>query len=105
MGSALNVLMISGDTALLTKGKGPFETTLRGLSQHWQKIDVFLPACAREERDFLPNVRLYGGGKYSKVVCFFDILRLHRRNTYDLIVSHDYGMMANGLNAALFSFD
>jgi hypothetical protein len=39
----MNLLMISGDTALASGRRGAFYNTLEEFSKHWNRIDVITP--------------------------------------------------------------
>jgi glycosyltransferase involved in cell wall biosynthesis len=92
----MRVLMISGDNQVVKGNDGPFSMTLNGLSQHWDEIDVLCPGCLGKNRSFNSKVNLYGTRKFLLI---FDLIKQLRTKKYDLIVSHDYGLMINGLCA------
>jgi len=95
----MKVLMISGDNQVVKNIDGPFSLTLNGLSEEWDQIDVLCPGVIGE-RQFNKKVRLFGVRKFFLPLDLFPFLM---KNRYDLIVSHDYGLMLNGLNAFLAS--
>jgi glycosyltransferase involved in cell wall biosynthesis len=92
----MNVLMISGDNLAVKGIDGPFSLTLQGLSKEWKLIVVICPGARGFERVFNHNVHLIGT---SKLFLLVKIVFLLRKNKYDLIVSHDYGLILNGLCA------
>jgi glycosyltransferase involved in cell wall biosynthesis len=91
----MKVLMISGDVGVIKGQDGPFALTLTELGKHWGEIDVVCPGV-QGKRQFKDNVCLQGARKFF---LFFDLLRILRTKKYDLIVSHDYGLMLNGISA------
>lgn len=96
----MKVLMISGDNQVVRNINGPFALTLRELSKNWQEIDVLCPGVSGFNRIFNNNVSLFGVRKFLLPL---DLFAQMQKKKYDLIVSHDYGLMLNGLNAALMS--
>lgn len=92
----MNVLMISGDVHVIKNVDGPFSLTLTELSKEWTEIDVLCPGLPGLQRKFKNNVHLFGVRKFLLALDLFKVLR---KKKYDLIVTHDYGLMLNGLSA------
>lgn len=92
----MNVLMISGDIHLIKNQEGPFALTLTQLGLEWESIDVLCPNAHGQERQLTPNIRLYGVRKFLLI---FDLMKFLKRKKYDLVVTHDYGLMIHGLSA------
>jgi colanic acid/amylovoran biosynthesis glycosyltransferase len=100
----MKVLMLSGDISAIKGEQGPFYTTLQGLSQYWEKIDVICPWSngSPEQKQLFDNVCLWSRtvsklkAAFSFSSIYADILNF---SEYDLIVSHDYGFMLNGIAA------
>lgn len=92
----MNVLMISGDVQTIKNISGPFSLTLRELSKEWSEIDVLCPGLPGLQRNFSRNVHLFGVRKFLLAL---DLYKFLKRKKYDLIVTHDYGLMLNGLSA------
>lgn len=102
-----SLLMLSGDRDVTTGRHGPFHTTLQGLAQQFERIDVLAPRAegARTVRPFpgvwvepapVPRLRQSGWMRTRGA-------ELLRRHGHGLIVSHDYGIFANGRAAAWLS--
>lgn len=96
----IKVLMISGDTSIVKNLEGPFALTLTELSKHWKRIDVLCPGLQGHSRKFNSTVTLTGVRKF---LLFFDLFKILKANKYDLIVTHDYGLMLNGLSVFLLA--
>lgn len=94
--SSMNVLMISGDVHVIQNIDGPFSLTLTELSKDWTHIDVLCPGKTGLYRRFKDNVELFGVRKF---LLAFDLFNLLKKKKYDLVVTHDYGLMLNGLSA------
>lgn len=92
----MNVLMISGDGQVIKNINGPFSLTLSQLGLEWENIDVLCPGNLGYKREFKSNIHLYGA---SKFLLIFDLIKFMRKKRYDLVVTHDYGLMLNGLSA------
>lgn len=88
--------MISGDVGVVKGIDGPFALTLRELSKYWDHIQVLCPGMLGSERQFNDKVHLKGVRKF---LLFFDLIKILRQEKFDLVVSHDYGLMLNGLSA------
>lgn len=99
--NVLNVLMISGDNQTIRNINGPFSQTLSHLGTEWSTIDVLCPGLKGLERQFNPQVKLYGVRKF---LLFWDLIKFIKRKKYDLIITHDYGLMLNGLSAIFVLF-
>jgi len=95
----MRVLMISGDNQVIRGIDGPFALTLRELSATWDEIDVLCPGVIGE-RVFNDKVKLKGIRKFFMLLDLFPFMM---KKKYDLIVSHDYGLMLNGVNAFVMS--
>jgi glycosyltransferase involved in cell wall biosynthesis len=101
----MKLLMLSGDRQVVVGEKGPFHTLQREFSRWFERIDVLVPAPTRP----------------VTTRCLFDVVHFHtleaartRRvariaqlgeeliaeHGAQLVVSHDYGLFANGLAAA-----
>lgn len=101
----MRLLMLSGDTQVVVGEQGPFHALQREFSRWFERIDVLVPAAK----------------KPVTTRCLFDIVHFHpveapraRRaariaqlgeeliaeHGARLVVSHDYGLFANGLAAA-----
>ena len=102
----MKVLMLSGDTQLINGIKGPFQTTLEGLSHHWEHIDILCPPSQTKLRSFSSNSFLHSSTHGSFIHFFWSLYKaskLIKTHNYDLIVSHDYGLMQNALKAFIVS--
>ena len=99
--------MLSGDRDVTTGRRGPFHTTLEGLSAEFDRIDVLAPRAAGAT-----TAAPYSGVRVEPA----PVSRLRqstwmrrrgadllRRYKHGLIVSHDYGIFANGRAAASLS--
>ena len=99
--------MLSGDRDVTTGRHGPFHTTLEGLAGEFERIDVLAPRA-----DGATKVAPYAGVRVEPA----PVSRLGqsgwmrrrgaellRRHGHGLIVSHDYGIFANGRAAARLS--
>jgi glycosyltransferase involved in cell wall biosynthesis len=103
----VNILMLSGDTALARGQDGPFNQMLRLFSTYWERVDVLCPrASGAEARTVHGNVHLHPSPLPALMQPFF-ILRQGRRlfneRHYDLVISHDYGVFYNGIGAWLLT--
>jgi len=99
--------MLSGDRDVTTGRHGPFRTTLHGLAEEFERIDVLAPRAegARTARPF-PGVRVEPAPVSRLRQSVWMRSRgaaLLRRHGHGLIVSHDYGIFANGRAAAWLS--
>ncbi len=101
------LLMLSGDRDLTTGRHGPFHTTLEGLAAEFDRIDVLSPRAvgARRAEPFpgvcvepAPTSRLRQSAWMRRRGA-----ELLQRHAHRLIVSHDYGIFANGRAAARLS--
>ena len=101
------LLMLSGDRDLTTGRHGPFHTTLEGLAAEFDRIDVLSPRAegARTADPFpdvcvepAPTSRLRQSAWMRRRGA-----ELLKRHAHRLIVSHDYGIFANGRAAARLS--
>lgn len=92
----MKVLMISGDVHVIKNIDGPFSLTLNGLSKEWAQIDVLCPGLVGHQRQFKNNVHLLG---VRKIFLTIDLFKILQKKNYDLVVTHDYGLMLNGLSA------
>ena len=101
------LLMLSGDRDLTTGRHGPFRTTLEGLAVEFDRIDVLSPRAvgARRAEPFpgvcvepAPTSRLRQSAWMRRRGA-----ELLQRHAHRLIVSHDYGIFANGRAAARLS--
>jgi len=101
------LLMLSGDRDLTTGRHGPFHTTLEGLAAEFDRIDVLSPRAegARTADPFpgvcvepAPTSRLRQSAWMRRRGA-----ELLQRHAHRLIVSHDYGIFANGRAAARLS--
>lgn len=102
----MKVLMLSGDVATIRGEKGPFYSTLEGLSKYWDEIHVLCPP-GKEKRvlSLFPNVQLTqvkGHKLFVPLTSFFETMSLVKDKKIDLVISHDFGLMLNGLAAFLF---
>ncbi|MDC0255913.1 glycosyltransferase [Bacteriovoracales bacterium] len=98
--------MISGDSAAIKGKKGPFYYTLSGLSKYWKKIDVLCCGSSSPSFKLNKNTTLYPTTNRSPLFPFFLIgkmVKKLKKNDYDLIVSHDYGLMLNGIITSILS--
>ena len=101
------LLMLSGDRDVTTGRRGPFHTTLEGLAEEFDRIDVLVPR-AKGARTVTPfsGVRVEPS-PVSRLRQSAWMRRrgadLLRRYGHGLIVSHDYGIFANGRAAARLS--
>jgi len=91
----MRVLMISGDVHVIKNLNGPFNLTLSELSKYWDSIDVLCPNLTGHKRQLNEKVKLIGVRKF---LLFLDLYKILKSNQYDLIVTHDYGLMLNGLS-------
>lgn len=103
----MNLIMISGDTAVVRGEQGPFYNTLGELALYWDAIDILTPHVASRARfRCFGNVTLYPSPWPAPLRPAF-VLRAGRElaamRQYHLIVSHDYGLFLNGLGAAWLS--
>lgn len=92
----MKVLMISGDKDLVLGKEGPFSITMTGLSKYWNQIVVLCPGVGEHKREFLPNVTLLGTTRANS---FKTLSELLSNGKFDLVITHDYGIMFNGLLA------
>ena len=101
------LLLLSGDRDLTTGRHGPFHTTLEGLAAEFDRIDVLSPRAegARTADPFpdvcvepAPTSRLRQSAWMRRRGA-----ELLKRHAHRLIVSHDYGIFANGRAAARLS--
>ena len=102
----MNVLMISGDISAVKNEKGPFSETLNGLALLYTQIYIFCPEVYSDiDRNFLPNVKLRSRKRRMlfKAIFYQEILTFIKDIKIDLIVSHDYGLMLNGINASIIA--
>ncbi|MDE2902643.1 MAG: glycosyltransferase family 4 protein [Chloroflexota bacterium] len=101
------LLMLSGDRDVTTGRRGPFHTTLEGLAEEFDRIDVLAPRAkgARTVTPF-PGVTVEPS-PVSRLRQSAWMRRrgadLLRRYGHGLIVSHDYGIFASGRAAARLS--
>lgn len=86
--------MISGDNAVINGKDGPFAQTLTGLSAHWDKLEVICPGPKDTSFLFTKNIRIVGLSRFKALVYLIERIRKDRP---DLIVTHDYGLMFNGI--------
>ena len=99
--------MLSGDRDVTTGRHGPFHTTLQGLAKEFDRIDVLAPRAEGAK-----TVAPFTGVRVEPA----PVSRLRqsawmrsrgatllRRYGHGLIVSHDYGIFANGRAAARLS--
>ncbi len=101
------LLMLSGDRDLTTGRRGPFHTTLEGLATEFDRIDVLSPrADGARTVEPHPGVRIEPAPTSRVRQSAWmrrrgaELLHHHR---HGLIVSHDYGIFANGRAAARLS--
>ena len=108
MAQKYNLLMLSGDTALVKGEHGAFYQTLKRFSQYWNRIDVIVPpAKGATQQTVFENVYLHPSPWHLVVHPLFIWRKgreLLRQRHYDLIVSHDFGVFYNGVGAALLKF-
>ncbi len=103
----MDLLMISGDTALVEGQDGPFYELLRRFSTYWDHIDVITPRPASVARtEVFGNVTLHPAS-LPRLLQPWHIVRAGRRifdaHPVDLVVSHDFGFMYNGVGARLLT--
>lgn len=103
----MNLLMLSGDTALVEGQDGPFYELLRRFSAYWDHIDVITPRPASVARtEVFGNVTLHPAS-VPRLLQPWHIVRAGRRifesRPVDLVVSHDFGFMYNGVGARLLT--
>ncbi|MCY3748286.1 MAG: glycosyltransferase [Chloroflexi bacterium] len=101
------LLMLSGDRDITSGRRGPFYTTLQGLASEFDRIDVLAPrADDAQAIQLYPAVRVEPA-PVSRLRQSVWMRRrgadLLRRYGHGLIVSHDYGIFANGRAAAWLS--
>lgn len=101
----MNLLMISGDVAVARGDSGPFHHTLKLFSEYWGRIDVITPpAKDASPRQIHENVYIHPS-PWPKALQPLFILRRGRKlfaeRRYDLVVTHDFGLLYNGLGAWL----
>lgn len=101
------LLMFSGDRDVTLGRRGPFHTTLQGLSATFDRVDVLAPRAegARTVKPY-PNVCVEPAPVPRLRQSMWMRRRgadLLRRHAHGLIVSHDYGIFANGRAAAWLS--
>jgi len=103
----VNLLMLSGDTSVVSGERRAFHNTLSEFSNYWGKIDVLthrVPGVTR--RDCFDNVTFYPS-PWAKMMQPYYIWKkgraLTKRRRYDLIVSHDYGFFLHGTGARWLS--
>ena len=101
------LLMLSGDRDVTTGRHGPFHTTLQGLAAEFARIDVLSPrARGAQTVEPYPGVRVEPA-PVSRLRQSAWMRRrgaeLLRGDRHGLIVSHDYGIFANGRAAAWLS--
>lgn len=99
--------MLSGDRDVTTGRHGPFHTTLEGLAAEFDRIDVLSPhAAGAQTVEPYPGVRVEPA-PVSRLRQSTWMRRrgaeLLRRYRHGLIVSHDYGIFANGRAAGWLS--
>jgi len=103
----MNILMLSGDTALARGQEGAFSNTLRHFAPYWGRVDVLTPPVAGgAARQVYDNVFVHPAPWHVGLQPFFiwqKGRRLLRERDYALIISHDYGVFYNGLGAWLLS--
>ncbi len=103
----LNLLMFSGDRDVAAGRQGPFHATLGGLIREFDRIDVLTPRV----REAVPRVIHDAVHIHPSPAARWSQARwlqkkaeqLARERTYALLVSHDYGVFANGRAAARVS--
>lgn len=101
------LLMLSGDRDVTTGRRGPFHTTLEGLAAEFDRIDVLSPRAAGAQTvEPYPGVRV----EPAPVSRLRQSTWMRRRGAellrgyrHGLIVSHDYGIFANGRAAGWLS--
>lgn len=101
----MRLLMLSGDTQVVVGEKGPFHALQREFSRWFERIDVLVPAarkpvttrCLFEVVHFHPveAARTRRAGRIAELG--EELIAEHHAK---LIVSHDYGLFANGVAAA-----
>ncbi len=102
-----NLLMLSGDRDVAAGRRGPFNYTLGGLAEQFARVDVLTPrAAGGAPRQIHQTVHVQPSPSPRLLQAVWLIRRglaLAKQRRYHLIVSHDYGIFANGLAAAVLS--
>lgn len=89
----MHLLMLSGDRAIAHGQAGPFLHMLEHFAHHWTRIDIIVPNGG-QARTFFGKVHIHPTFAIVRTG-----KRLMRDRSYDLVVSHDYGVFYNGLSA------
>lgn len=104
---SLHLLMFSGDRDVARGRLGPFDTTLAGLAEAFDRIDVLTPRVRGGEPRVLHARAHIHPSPASRLLHMRWLVRhalaLARERPYHLLVSHDYGLFANGLAARVVS--
>lgn len=94
----MNLMMFSGDTALVQGRRGPFHTTLSEFHTCWDHIDILVPPVANAVTPQpFPNITLHPTASADAIHTARPLIAAHRP---DLLLSHDYGLFRNGRAAA-----
>ncbi len=104
---SLNLLMFSGDRDVAAGRQGPFHATLSGLIREFDRIDVLTPRVPGAVPHVIHeavHVHPSPAARWSQARWLRKKAgQLARERAYALLVSHDYGIFANGRAAARVS--
>ena len=95
--------MLSGDNRVARGVAGPFDETLARFRHHWARIDIIVPYAAdATETQLFDNVFVHPSPMHRWMQPLFIARKtaaLLRHRPIHLVISHDYGVFANGWGA------
>lgn len=95
--------MLSGDTDSIQGKQGPFYNTLSELAKHFCRIDVLTPKVSHVSvHQLFENVFLHASPlpkwRHPHYIATYGA-KLHQQHHYDLMTSHDFGLLYIGWGA------